>query len=77
MRREHRSPTIVRCRRFANQLKIPPLLQPRVDGTGRKIFDLHLQQDTSELLAGKPKGHDFRIAAAAPAVQRHMSVTGG
>ena len=29
------------------------------------------------LLAGKPKGHDFRIAAAAPAVQRHMSVTGG
>lgn len=30
-----------------------------------------------ELLAGKPKGHDFRIAAAAPAVGRHMSVTGG
>ena len=30
------------------------------------------------LLAGKPKGHDFRIAAAArPAVARHMSVTGG
>jgi cyclic pyranopterin phosphate synthase len=30
-----------------------------------------------ELLAGKPKGHDFRIAAARPAVGRHMSVTGG
>ena len=30
-----------------------------------------------ELLAGKPKGHDFNIAAAAPAVQRHMNVTGG
>ena len=30
-----------------------------------------------ELLAGKPKGHEFQIAAAAPAVQRHMSVTGG
>ena len=30
-----------------------------------------------ELLAGKPEGHDFRIAAAAPAVRRHMSVTGG
>jgi cyclic pyranopterin phosphate synthase len=30
------------------------------------------------LLAGKPKGHDFRIATAAPpAVARHMSVTGG
>lgn len=31
-----------------------------------------------QLLAGKPKGHDFRIAAAAPPAQeRHMSVTGG
>jgi cyclic pyranopterin phosphate synthase len=30
-----------------------------------------------QLLAGKPKGHDFRIAASRPAVERHMSVTGG
>lgn len=30
-----------------------------------------------ELLLGKPKGHDFHIAAARPAVVRHMSVTGG
>jgi cyclic pyranopterin phosphate synthase len=29
------------------------------------------------LMAGKPKGHDFRIAAHEPAVARHMSVTGG
>jgi GTP 3',8-cyclase len=29
------------------------------------------------LLAGKPRRHDFQIAAAAPAVARHMSVTGG
>ena len=30
------------------------------------------------LLAGKPKGHDFRISpSASPALQRHMSVTGG
>jgi GTP 3',8-cyclase len=29
------------------------------------------------LLAGKPKAHQFRIAAAEPAVARHMSVTGG
>ena len=29
------------------------------------------------LLAGKPKGHEFRIEAARPAVARHMSVTGG
>jgi cyclic pyranopterin phosphate synthase len=30
-----------------------------------------------ELLAGKPKGHQFRIEAARPAIARHMSVTGG
>jgi len=29
------------------------------------------------LMAGKPKGHDFAIAAPRPAVARHMSVTGG
>lgn len=29
------------------------------------------------LLAGKPRRHDFQIAADAPAVDRHMSVTGG
>jgi cyclic pyranopterin phosphate synthase len=29
------------------------------------------------LLAGKPKGHQFRIEADKPAVARHMSVTGG
>jgi cyclic pyranopterin phosphate synthase len=29
------------------------------------------------LIAGKPKGHDFHIDAPAPAVGRHMSVTGG
>jgi len=31
----------------------------------------------NRLLAGKPKGHQFRIDAAQPAVARHMSVTGG
>jgi cyclic pyranopterin phosphate synthase len=30
-----------------------------------------------ELLAGKPRGHQFRIEAPLPAVARHMSVTGG
>jgi FtsP/CotA-like multicopper oxidase with cupredoxin domain len=34
---------------FANQLKIPPLLEPRVDGAGRKLFDLRLQAGTSEV----------------------------
>jgi cyclic pyranopterin phosphate synthase len=40
---------------------------------GRETVDLALDQ----LLAGKPKGHQFRIEAAAPAVSRHMSETGG
>lgn len=30
-----------------------------------------------DLLAGKPKGHQFSIGAVQPAVARHMSVTGG
>jgi cyclic pyranopterin phosphate synthase len=30
-----------------------------------------------ELVAGKPQRHNFDIAAAVPAVTRHMSVTGG
>lgn len=30
-----------------------------------------------QLLAGKPRRHDFRIDAEQPAVARHMSVTGG
>jgi cyclic pyranopterin phosphate synthase len=30
-----------------------------------------------ELIAGKPKGHQFSIETARPAVARHMSVTGG
>lgn len=40
---------------------------------GRDAVDEALDR----LLAGKPRGHDFRIGAPAPAVQRHMSVTGG
>jgi cyclic pyranopterin phosphate synthase len=34
-------------------------------------------QALDELLAGKPKGHQFSIEAVQPAVARHMSVTGG
>ncbi len=40
---------------------------------GRRSVDQLLDR----LLAGKPKGHDFQIEAARPAVERHMSVTGG
>jgi GTP 3',8-cyclase len=40
---------------------------------GKAAVDAALDQ----LLAGKPKGHDFRIGEAQPAVARHMNVTGG
>lgn len=40
---------------------------------GAPAVDLALD----ELLAGKPQRHHFDIAAAKPAVARHMSVTGG
>jgi blue copper oxidase len=39
--------------RFENELKIPPLLEPRTDHGGRKVFDLELQAGFSELLPGK------------------------
>ena len=40
---------------------------------GRPALDALLD----EVIAGKPLGHDFDIAKSAPAVARHMSVTGG
>jgi cyclic pyranopterin phosphate synthase len=40
---------------------------------GRAAVDEALDR----LLAGRPRGHDFRIDAPQPAVARHMSVTGG
>ena len=48
-----------------------PLRDPAVDEAG-------LQAAIRAAIARKPKGHDFVIArAAAPAVPRHMSLTGG
>src|SRR5262245_52149313 len=38
---------------FANTLRIPPLLAPRVDARGRKVFDLTLETGTSRFLPGK------------------------
>ena len=38
---------------FANELRIPLLAEPRVDGDGRKVFDLELELGVSELLPGK------------------------
>ena len=36
-----------------------------------------LDEALDALMQAKPKGHDFHIEAARPAVARHMSVTGG
>jgi cyclic pyranopterin phosphate synthase len=39
--------------------------------------DAQLVSAIREAIAAKPKGHDFEIARAQPAVARHMSTTGG
>lgn len=39
--------------------------------------DAELVQAIHAAIGSKPKGHDFQIAAARPAVARHMSTTGG
>ncbi len=36
---------------FANQLAIPPLLEPRIDDNGRRVFDLDLQQGRTRFFA--------------------------
>ena len=37
---------------FDQPLHIPPLLEPQTDSDGRAVFDLQLQQGTTELLPG-------------------------
>jgi cyclic pyranopterin phosphate synthase len=61
--------TVYGCLGHDQKVELRELLR----GGGREAVDAALDL----LLAGKPKGHDFRIAAARPAVARHMSVTGG
>jgi GTP 3',8-cyclase len=39
--------------------------------------DAQLTEAIFAAIGSKPKGHDFQIAAARPAVARHMSTTGG
>jgi FtsP/CotA-like multicopper oxidase with cupredoxin domain len=39
---------------FEQPLRIPPLLEPRTDPAGRKVFDLRLQSGRTELLPGRP-----------------------
>jgi FtsP/CotA-like multicopper oxidase with cupredoxin domain len=38
---------------FEQPLKVPPLLEPELDGQGRKVFDLRFQAGTTELLKGR------------------------
>ncbi|MGZ8345529.1 MAG: GTP 3',8-cyclase MoaA [Allosphingosinicella sp.] len=61
--------TVYGCLGHDQKVELRDLLR----GSGREAVDAALDQ----LLAGKPRGHDFRIDAPQPAVARHMSVTGG
>jgi FtsP/CotA-like multicopper oxidase with cupredoxin domain len=38
---------------FEQPLRIPPLLEPTEDATGRKVFELEMREGTSELLPGR------------------------
>jgi cyclic pyranopterin phosphate synthase len=61
--------TVYGCLGHDQKVELRDLL--REGGSGRVNAAL------DQLLAGKPRSHEFRIGAAAPAVARHMSVTGG
>ena len=61
--------TVYGCLGHDQKVELRDLLR----SAGPDAVDAALDQ----LMAGKPKGHDFRIEAPRPAVARHMSVTGG
>ncbi len=61
--------TVYGCLGHEQKVELRDLLR----GGGAVAVDRALGQ----LLAGKPKGHQFRIQEPKPAVARHMSVTGG
>jgi cyclic pyranopterin phosphate synthase len=61
--------TVYGCLGHEQKVELRDLLR----SGGRGAVDEALDR----LLAGKPRGHDFRIEAPRPAVARHMSVTGG
>src|SRR5687767_12877120 len=39
---------------FRTELRVPPLLEPKVDKDGTRRFTLTMQRGRSEILAGKP-----------------------
>ena len=61
--------TIYGCLGHDQKVELRDLLR----SGGRDAVDEALDR----LIAGKPRRHDFHIEAARPAVERHMSVTGG
>jgi cyclic pyranopterin phosphate synthase len=61
--------TVYGCLGHDQKIELRELLRHGGQGTVDAALD--------ELLAGKPKRHEFDIAASRPAVSRHMSVTGG
>lgn len=61
--------TVFGCLGHAQNVGLRDLLR-----TGR--YDA-VHEALDAVLAGKPRRHQFRIDAAEPAVERHMSVTGG
>ncbi|WP_332810964.1 GTP 3',8-cyclase MoaA [Sphingomonas sp.] len=61
--------TIFGCLGHDQNVELRDLLR----GGGRASVDAALDR----LIAGKPRRHEFDVARAEPAVQRHMSVTGG
>jgi len=61
--------TIFGCLGHDQKVELRDLLR----AGGREAVDAALDR----LIAGKPRRHDFHIEAARPAVERHMSVTGG
>ena len=61
--------TVYGCLGHDQKVELRDLLR----SSGRHAVEAALD----ELIAGKPRRHDFDIAAARPAVDRHMSVTGG
>ncbi len=61
--------TVYGCLGHSQRIELRPLLRPG-DMTGAAVA-------LDSLIAGKPERHRFDIAAEQPAVERHMSVTGG
>ena len=61
--------TVYGCLGHDQRMELRDLLR----SGGRNAVDRAID----ELVAGKPKRHQFQIEAAEPAVARHMSVTGG